>query len=274
MNSGHVGPWLRVGVPANQLSRWRHAAPQRPPSTKVRVAAPARNYVAALPGRRAHMARVRRYTRRRPYRRNLKARVTRTLQPFTFSRWLCSSAYLPINANAGALGLFKLNLNSVYDPFGDGSATIQPLGLEQYEGLYRRYTVVAWKAEFEVVSTDNTNPVVVGFTPLTTTTAGASFLHYREQPSTVQRTITPDIDRVYMKMKGKVKSWLLPEGGKLLTHPECSALVTASPSRILYGHLYAQAMDGSADPANAHIVVKLRQLVVFHDPVVPNRSTQ
>lgn len=214
--------------------------------------------------------RRRRFGRRR-FKRNYPGR---SLQPYSVGRWLNTATYVSLNPAAGAITVSTMVLNSGFDPLGSASATQQPLGFEQYEAMYNRYCVVAWKCFFECVSTDNSNPLVVGFTALPTINTLTSFQHYKELPSTVQRVITPDIDKVTFGMRGSVKRWLLPQGGKMLSDTDLSAVTTAYPTKILYGHLYAQAMDGSSDPAAVHIVIKMRQLIVFFDPKAPARSTQ
>lgn len=290
--NGKVGPWVRVGVPANALERWRHGAAEhlrplaqaarhaggvvrRGPGGYIRTPPPARLSSSARSARSA-MARTQTRTRRRFKRRGGRRRMYRVRQvtPKTCARWLHTSKYLSLNPAAGTLVAEALNLNGAQDPLGSGSATQQPLGFDQYELLYRRYCVVAWRITCEIVSTDNTNPLVVGFSPKTDSTGLTSYLHYKEFPGAVQRVITPDVDKVFFKSRGGVRKWLLPTGGKLLSNPDLSSLCTTVPSRILYGHLYAQSMDGSADPAAVHITVKLSQLIVFFDPVVPSRSTQ
>lgn len=209
--------------------------------------------------------------RRRAFRR---PRRIRTLQPFSIARWLNTSMYFYLDCGAGTLTAQQLHLNSAFDPMGTLSATQQPLGFDQYASLYKRTCVIAWRLAFEAVSTDNTHPVVVGFTPTTQSSALTSFSHYRELPATVQRTVTPDLDKLFFSARGGIKKWLTPRGGKILSNEDLTATTSADPNQILYGHVYAQAMDGAADPAKIHFTVKLRQLVVFFDPVVPARSTQ
>lgn len=200
-------------------------------------------------------------------------RPSRTLQPFQVARWLTTSKHIQIDTTA-SLGGQVIKLNSAFDPLGDASASYQPLGFEQYQALYKRYCVIGWRVSIEVISTDNTNPIVVGFTATTQSSLLTSWESYRELPATVQRAVTPDIDKTYIGMKGSVKKWLAPRSGKMLSIEELNALLTADPERLLYGHLYVHVIDGSADPAKVHLAFKMRQLVVFYDPVIPARSTQ
>lgn len=212
--------------------------------------------------------------RKRRGRGRRRYRIGRTLQPSSIVRKLKSSMFFALNPAAGAISTLYCHLNSAYDPMGSISGTRQPLGFDQYMALYNRYTVIGWKVTLEAVSTDNTNPLVIGFTPSVTSTALTTVYHYKELPGTVQRILTPDIDKTALATKGSVKRWLCPSGGKLVTEADYSGTASTDPSRILSGHFYAQAMDESADPANVNFVVTLTQIVVFHNPITPSRSTQ
>lgn len=201
-------------------------------------------------------------------------RPRRTLTPFTLTRWLPTATYFALNPGAGTVDSKILYLNSAHDPTGTVSATQSPLGFNQYEALYQRYCIIAYKITFEIVSTDNTHPLIFGFTPSRDVTVLSSWQHYKELPGTVQRVITPDVDKNYIKVKGSIKKWLAPKGSKMLSNEELCAQVTANPSRTLFGHVYVQAMDGAADPASVHVAVRMSQMTVFFEPVIPARSTQ
>lgn len=165
-------------------------------------------------------------------------------------------------------------LNSAKDPLGTASATDQGLGYDQYESLYNKYCVIGWKVTFEVVSLDNSSPLLVGFTPSTDINAPGSYNQALELPGTVWRTVTPDVDKVAFGTRGTVKKWLMPRGGKLLTELELNASVAASPARLLYGHFWTQPVDQATDTAAVRFVYVLEQIVVFYDPKMPSRSTQ
>lgn len=217
---------------------------------------------------------LRRRGRRFSRRRRRFARKRRAVQPYSLARRLPTSFYNSLDAGAGALQLTILKLNSAYDPCGDGSATIQPMGMDQYESLYNRYVVVGWQLQIEFVSQDNTNPIVVGFTPTRQSSSLTSQHRYMELPGTVWKVVTPDIDKVVLTAKGSVKRWLLPGGGKLLTDNTLSATYGADPSKLLYGHIWVQCQDSSTDPAAVKYTAKLTQIVVFFDPIALARSAQ
>lgn len=218
---------------------------------------------------RRNIARSLRRKRRRTRR---KGKFVHAVQPYSIVRKLKTSLNWSSDTAAGAMGSHILKLNSAYDPTGNGGSG-QGLGFEQYEALYNKYCVVGWKVEATFISTDNTVPIAVGFTPTTQSTATGAYLQNKEMPGTVMRIITPDIDRIHLTAKGSVKRWLLPKGGHMLSEDTLQATVSTDPSRQLYGHLFTQCITG-ADPAAVNVVYTIEQIVIFFDPKVPARSSQ
>lgn len=210
--------------------------------------------------------RGKRYGRRR-YRGSL-------VQPRSITRILPTAFYNAIDAGAGSISYFILNGNSAYDPTGTASASLQGMGMDQYEALYNRYCVIGFKLRIEAVSTDNTNPVTFGATAMTSNTAKTSYLHYLELPYTVHKVLTPDRDRDTITLSVNCKKLLMPPGGKILSDDTATALVNYDPNRVIYIHVWAQAQDNTADPASIKFTCKITQTVVFYDRKQPSRSTQ
>lgn len=211
----------------------------------------------------------RRFKRRRR-RTNRYRRIGRSLSPYSIVRRLISCYSTSLDPASGFLSYAHLNLNSAYDPTGSLTAN-QPLGFDQYTALYKRYCVIGWSLKLEWCSTDNTIPIMVGFTPLEDTTK-REFQHYKELPHTVSSIVTPDIDKLTQFTRGGIKRQMLPGGGKLLSDDTLSASVSANPSRMLYGHIWAQPMDTTVDPTNVKVVLTLYQTIVFFVPETPARS--
>lgn len=273
MIAGHSGVNRYGG-----LERYAHIARHVGRGGLVRMPAPLPN----LPGpikegiktflgtstRKKMPSRTKRPTKLR--RKKFYRRRRRAVQPYSIVRKLKTVANFAIDTGAGVTREYY-KLNSAFDPSGSVSAN-QPLGFDQYTSLYNRYCVVNYAVKLEFVTTDNTHPIVVGHTPSTSSTALASFSHYKESPGTTSMVLTPDIDKGRLFTRGKIKPFLLPRGGKYLTDDDVNALVTADPSKILYGHVWAQPMDTTSDPATVRIIATIYQTVVFYDPVIPSRS--
>lgn len=211
--------------------------------------------------------------RRRRYRRRMR-KMSAGIPPTLVRRMVTSYPISLDPGSSGALTSAQVYLNSAFDPSGTVSATLQPLGFDQYEALYNKYVVVGWKVTVECALLENTYPCIVGFTPMTTSSALTTSGHYRELPGTVSRLGTPDIDKIVFGAKGGVKKWLIPQGGKILSDEECSAAVSTNPSKLLYGHFWIQSLDTSADAGICRLIVKHEQIVVFFDRKTPSRSTQ
>lgn len=222
------------------------------------------------------MPRTRRATlsRRRPgrgRRRVIKYRRSSLIQPNIITRKLKTVYNGSLNAGAGAIVVDVVSLSNARDPTASlGSG--QPLGFDQYHTLYRRNCVVGFKVKIEFCSTDNTNPLVVGFCPKTDSTALTSYPHYKECKGVVSTVLTPDVDKSTLTNKGSVKKWMLHRGAKILDNESLCGTHDVDPTSILYGHIFAQAMDGAADPATARYVLTIEQVVVFFEPLVPARS--
>lgn len=166
-------------------------------------------------------------------------------------------------------------MNSGLDPLGDISTSEQGLGFDQYEALYNNYCVVGWNVKIEFVTTENTVPMVVGFTPTTYSGGLTDYKRAKELPGTVSKIVTPDLDKITLLSSGKVKRWFMPNGGKLLSNENCTAAVSANPNSILYGYIWTQPLDMASDPAGVvQFCVTVEQVIVFFNPKAPSRSTQ
>lgn len=173
-------------------------------------------------------------------------------------------------AAASAIVVNNVKLNSAYDPSGDfGSG--QPYLHDQLSALYRKYQVLGWAIKLEIVTTDNVYPLVIGFTPLTTSTALTSYQHYKEIGSTVSVLVTPDMDKAYLTAKGSVRRALSPSGSYRAVD-DLQALIGADPAKLQYGHCWAQAVDAGVDAGEVKIVFTLTQLVRYFDRDTVARS--
>ena len=247
------------------------------PSSLIRTYQPYKNVEhsgpfinSVMPARNAFKRRYggkRRSSRRRLYRKRI-----RTLSPYSIVRKLVNVYSTSLDPAAGASAYAYLYLNSAFDPTGS-LVSQQPMGFDQYSALYKRYCVINCTLKLEWCSTDNTVPVMVGFTPLEDTTK-RTLEHYKELPGTVSSIITPDIDKLTQHARCNIKKTLLPHGGKMLSDDTICAGVGADPARILKGHIWAQGMDsgGGADPTSVKLVITMYQTVVFFVPESPARS--
>lgn len=212
-------------------------------------------------------------SRRRFRGRIFRRRRLRYLQPWSQKVALKTVFGGAFNAGVGTVAAAIWAANGCNDPYlADASA--QPLGFDQWSTLYRRYVVIGYRLDIRAIAQDNTNPIVVGITPLTSSTALTSYAQYQEAPGTVFEFMTPDLDKTRLSLKGSVKKFLyggMRRGG-LLADDEVSALTSANPTRPVYLHCWVAAADTAVDPAAVLVNATLHQIVVFFDPIVPGRS--
>jgi len=213
--------------------------------------------------------------RRRPTKRRgriYRPRRALTMQPKTMVRELKTVTFAALNPAAGAIDIKQLQLNSANDPTGTLN-TEQPRFYDQYTAMYSYNCVIGWKVFIEyATSGDDAVAVVVGFTPTTTTTNQADYASYKELPATKSLILTKDVDKSALGAAGSVKRWLMPRGGRILTERDLCAVSNTNPSQMLYGHVWAQAIDKTADPALINCIITIKQVVVFFNPVVPAQS--
>lgn len=207
-------------------------------------------------------------------RRIFRPRRSLTMQPKTIVRELKTVTYAALNPGAGTLASVQFQLNSAYDPTGSVD-TEQPRFYDQYTAMYSYNCVVGYKIFIEfATSGDDAVGCIVGFTPTTSTTVQANYKSYKELPGTRSTILTKDIDKASFGTAGSIKKWLMPRGGRILSERNLCALTGENPAQMLYGHLWAETMDLTADPALINCIVTIKQIVVFYNPVLPGQSAQ
>lgn len=207
--------------------------------------------------------------KKRQFRRRFRGRRRRTAVPLRMYRRLRTVTYWSADlAAGGALSQTFLKLNSIYDPTGNIGIS-QPYAHDELALLYNRYQVVKYNVKIEWVSSDNTNPLVVGFTALPESTSLTAYAHYMEIPGTVSRMCTMDVDKTMLFKSGGVNSQL---STTRLPDDVLQADMGNDPTRVLYGHVWAQAVDAATDAGRVTAVITLTQTVKLFDPKTLSRS--
>lgn len=226
---------------------------------------------------RTGMAMTRRYRRRR-FRRGRKRirRIPPTLAPRKklVRLKLCQGIALDPGAG-GTIATVNFALNDIKDPEG-ASGTQQPLGFDQWAGLYQKFCVVGAKVWLKMYSSDATYTHVYGMHATTEANALTSFEHYRELPNTKMKMLSPDMD--HNGMLGKYSIKRLSGCKHLLSEERYWGSTTgdpsgaASPDELVYLQVFAQPLQGQ-DGAVQRGYITIEYLIVFFDPVIPSRST-
>lgn len=221
--------------------------------------------------------RVRRplFGRRRRYRRKAKLISTWPRSKLIKASIVSTGVY---TANSGALGALAIKINSLNDPFG-ASAAVLPLGIDQWNNMYKKYTVVGAKITVVGHPVTITGAMLTGLHLTDTATALTDQDHYKELPNTVSRMVSPDIDIFKMSMKYSPKKfWRIKD---LKDNDELRASLTgtgtigapapADPTNIAYIHFWLQDAN-KTDNLSAEVSVRVDYILLLTDPVSPARS--
>lgn len=212
------------------------------------------------------MTRRRYKSKRRGRRRDYRGRIG---MPFKIVRRVRTTLYYAFNPGAGTIATGLLNLNSAQDPTGNvGSG--QPLAHDQYSGLYERCAVIGGTVQVECASADGTNPVAVGINVQPSSSTLTTYEHYKEMPHTSMKLMTPDLDKVVFGTRFGVAKYFGHR--KILSDDRLSAAIGAEPTDLLYGHLFFQSVDKTADSGIIHTVITITQTIVYFKPKAPARS--
>lgn len=246
----------------SQLTRWSHpsrTATIKTPTPRTRTAATMKRY----------RSNTRTKSRRRRGRRQFGRRISRGIPNMITQRVRTVFTKTWNLAAASALVCNIAHLNSAHDPSGEfGSG--QPLRHDQYSALFRKYQVMGWSIKLEVVTKDNTYPLMVGFNCLTTDTKLTSYEHYKELGG-VSQLVTPDMDKTLILARGGVRRYLHPRGSSGSVE-ELQAAIGSDPTKLLYGHFWVQATDSGVDAGEITLVITLTQLVRYFQRESPARS--
>lgn len=171
------------------------------------------------------------------------------------------------NINAGAGGVIATQTYKINSLFSH-----QPTGFDQLAVLYAKYRVETVKLDFKVAagsyaggqSGTNCGAFVFGIMVTDSATAPTGFRQPMENGMT-----SFDIMPVGTSIKGSVSIYVnVPD---LLVRDkrddELSALVTADPAKILYAHVFIQAVDAAIDLSSIGYVFLMETKASFLEPV-------
>lgn len=204
--------------------------------------------------------------KRRGRRRDYRGRVG---MPFKIVRRVKTCVHYPFDPGAGTIAVGLLNLNSAQDPTGN-VGTGQPLAHDQYSGLYERCAVIGGTVQIECTSVDGTNPIAVGINVQPSSTTLTTYEHYKEMPHTSFRIMTPDMDKVSFGVRYGVGKYFGHR--KILSDDRLNAAIGAEPTDLLYGHLFFQALDKTANAGLVQTVITITQTIIYFKPKTPARS--
>lgn len=168
---------------------------------------------------------------------------------------------------------FVVNMMDITDPFVT-SGTEQPLGYDQWKGLYNKAYVVGVKITLRLHNKGSTG-VMFGISPFPESQSSTGLLthaHYMELPSTVSRLLSPDVDHgILVKKIGTRRHFHLTSlKDEDAFHVDLDAEV--APTRTAYIACWMSTIDGTTSNSGEGVCTA-EYLIRLYDYIVPSRSS-
>jgi len=221
------------------------------------------------------MAKYARKYKKRAYKRKRKSnvrnnRITRSLSvlPDKFRTKLPYHTVIDLSGGASSKIEHVLNLNSIFDVDFTGIGH-QPLGHDQFAGLYNKYRVVSNSVRVQFcVSTTGGSNLIVGMFPATTTALLANDETICEQQRTRYKVVgTPSSNSVTTLRK---KFYIKQLSGND-DNGNLQSVVGSNPAEQWHLHLFTQTLDKVSVP-DVYCDVYMMFEVEFFDRLVLTQS--
>jgi len=171
----------------------------------------------------------------------------------------------------GSLGSYLFRANSIYDPNYTGTGH-QPLGYDQWAGLYNHYTVISSKINISIIPNLTTSQYLPGnvvgiFLSDDVTFSGTNLTQLMEQGYTNYKYLQmyPGNGVDTLKHSFNAKRFYNVKDVKD-NQVTLGALVGSNPSEEAYFVCFVGAADSTTDTASIGCVVTMEYLVTFTEP--------
>lgn len=230
--------------------------------------------------------RRRRYARRRKFKRRFSRRrrlfrrrsrrttnILRTIQPFAprsiVTLKYCESFTITTNT-ATSTGLYKFNLNSIYDPDRTGVGH-QPYGFDQYAQLYNRYRVISTSYSLHAVNSTNYMQVVAY--PSNDDLTYDYIDVVKERPSCKYRVQAPNSPVTPLRGKVYIPTLMGRTPAQYKSDDRYASLCSTSPDELAILHFYfSDANTGISSTLTTALNVVLKYRVEFYDLKTQSQS--
>lgn len=214
---------------------------------------------------------LKRRNRRRRRRGIIRRRIPRAITSRTkLIRAKCVRSFSLTTSTASSAQV--ISLFDITDPFV-GSGAQQPLGYDQWKGLYNKAYVVGTKITVNMHN-KGTTAIMFGITPMPESqgsTGLGPLHHYMELPGTVSRLLSPDVDHgICVK---KISNARHVHVSKLKDEDAFHVDLDneTGPTRQAYAMFWAGTVDETTSNS-CEGVVTVEYLIKLYDPIVPARS--
>lgn len=196
----------------------------------------------------------------RGYKRCATVNVNRALQPIP-QRFIVKMKYAEafnITTGVGAIGAYRYNLNSIFDPNATGIGH-QPYGHDTFQTLYNRYRVIKCSYLITAQNTTNSANFVVAALPANETVGVATMSEARENPRC--KYITQGTGSPILKLKGGVylPSLVGRNKAQYMADDRYQATFGTSPNEQAILNIYGAPLSEAGD-----ITINCNITLVYH----------
>lgn len=196
-----------------------------------------------------HVKKTKSMPRRTHRRRRATININRALQPVaqkTIIKMKYAETYAPVAS--GGQAVWRLNLNSIYDPNRTGLGH-QPYGHDTFQSLYNRYRVIACSYIACPTSLTNT-PLEVAALPANEEFVAANISEYRENPRCRYTIVTSGGGARMLKGKVSIPSLVGRTSAQYKADDRYQAQFGSSPAELAVLNLSAQnVQESTTDPS-------------------------
>lgn len=201
-----------------------------------------------------------------------KAR-SRVAQPWSYSR-IAKMRYVDdfdLEATNTTSTSYLFRANDLYDPNYTGTGH-QPRGFDQWTSMYNKFVVIGSKAtvHFAIQETEAGTDGIVGIRTDTLNNSVISINDEMENRRSKYRVLTGNSNRdLVITNNFSFKQWIK---GKPLTETSCHGIPTASPTNLVYYHVFAGPNNPGATPPVVRCVIQIDYIAIMFDPINPSQS--
>ncbi len=215
------------------------------------------------------------YKKRRPMRRRKFTRRAKSLAMLRYvtpNKHLVKLRYsqtLSLNASAGLATANVFSANGLYDPDTTGVGH-QPIGFDEWMGLYNHYTVIfsSCKADFfSSGGTAVTDSAFVGIGLRAGTTINTSIDDVMELPHTRKNRLTNHYGGGSAGVHNSANISRFLGIRNLLSSSIARGSVSTQPAEQAFWHLIVSPISGTADPAAITCRMSITYIAVLTEPV-------
>lgn len=175
---------------------------------------------------------------------------------------------------AGGTAVQVYSLNGLYDPDISGVGH-QPMGFDQLNGLYNDYVVYGCHVELEMLSTDTTYSVVLGYSVYPGATTTSDYQTYLENPNSewglVNIASGADSNAFRIKKYFDIASVYGRTKQDLITEDYFKGNGAANPTDQVYLHIFGAGYSAQ-NPGPVATVVRLTYYVHWFNPKLASKS--